>query len=101
MELFRIGRPGSRPAWMYSPTRNASSSRPNELCAELHDRTPVVLGPKTCPVWLGEEPADPRLLKALLSPYPSERMTCWPVIPRVGNAKNNDPGLIEPFGVAA
>jgi hypothetical protein len=43
MELFRIGRPGSRPAWMYSPTRNASSSRPNELCAKLHDRTPVVL----------------------------------------------------------
>jgi hypothetical protein len=23
-------------------------------------------------------------------------MTCWPVSPRVGNVKNNDPSLIEP-----
>jgi putative SOS response-associated peptidase YedK len=62
---------------------------------------PVVLGPKTWPVWLGEEPADPRQLKALLAPYPSKRMTCWPVSPRVGNVKNNEPSLIEPVGVAA
>ena len=34
-------------------------------------------------------------LKALLEPYPSERMTCWPVSARVGNVKNNDPSLIE------
>src|ERR1700730_17309811 len=25
-------------------------------------------------VWLGEEPVDPRQLKALLAPYPSEQM---------------------------
>jgi putative SOS response-associated peptidase YedK len=31
----------------------------------------------------------------LLAPYPSEEMTCWPVSPRVGNVKNNDPSLIE------
>jgi putative SOS response-associated peptidase YedK len=35
-------------------------------------------------------------LKALLAPYPSEELTCWPVSSRVGNVKNNDPGLIEP-----
>jgi putative SOS response-associated peptidase YedK len=39
--------------------------------AELHNRMPVVLGPETWPVWLGEEPADPRKLKAPLAPYPS------------------------------
>jgi len=27
-------------------------------------------------------------------------MTCWPVSPRVGNVKNNDPTLIEPIAVA-
>jgi len=48
------------------------------------------------PAWLGEEPVDPRQLKALLAPYPSEAMTCWPVSARVGNVKNNDPTLIEP-----
>jgi putative SOS response-associated peptidase YedK len=46
--------------------------------------------------WLGEEPADAPRPKALLAPYPSEEMVAWPVNPRVGNVKNNDPSLIEP-----
>ena len=75
------------------------TTTPNELCAELHDRMPVVLKPDGWPVWLGEEPADPRQLKALLAPYPSEGMTCWPVTTRVGNVKNNDPSLIEAVAV--
>ena len=76
------------------------TTKPNELCAELHDRMPVVLGAGAWPVWLGEEPAEPRELKAMLAPYPSEAMTCWPVSARVGNVKNNDPGLIEPIAAA-
>jgi putative SOS response-associated peptidase YedK len=75
------------------------TTTPNKLCAELHDRMPVVLGPDTWPVWFGEEPADPPHLKALLAPYPSEPMTCWPANVRVGNVKNNDPSLIEPIVV--
>jgi putative SOS response-associated peptidase YedK len=43
----------------------------------------------------GEEPADAPHLKALLAPYSSEEMVAWPVSPRVGNVKNNDPSLIE------
>src|SRR5215831_1221636 len=73
------------------------TTRPNELCAELHDRMPVVLAPQVWPEWLGEEAAEPANLKALLAPYPAEEMTCWPVSPRVGNVKNNDPSLIEPI----
>jgi len=69
----------------------------NELCAKLHNRMPVVLKPEAWPAWLGEEPADPAHLKALLAPYPSDDMICWPVSPRVGNVKNNDPSLIEPL----
>ena len=72
------------------------TTTPNELCAELYNRMPVVLGPETRPAWLGEEPADARQLKAMLAPYPSEEMNCWPVSTRVGNVKNNDPSLIEP-----
>jgi putative SOS response-associated peptidase YedK len=72
-------------------------TRPNELCAELHNRMPVILGPETWPAWLGEEPADAARLKALLAPYPSDEMTCWPVSTRVGNVKNNDASLIEPI----
>ena len=71
------------------------TTEPNELCAALHNRMPVLLKPEAWPVWLGEEPADPFELKSLLAPFPSGEMTCWPVSARVGNVKNNDPSLIE------
>ena len=73
------------------------TTTPNELCAELHNRMPVVLKPQAWPLWLGEQPADVPQLKSLLAPYPSDEMTCWPVSPRVGSVKNNDPSLIEPL----
>jgi putative SOS response-associated peptidase YedK len=76
------------------------TTTPNELCAELHNRMPVVLGRETWSAWLGEVPADVRQLNALLVPCPSEEMTCWPISPRVGNVKNNDPSLIEPIAGA-
>src|SRR5215469_8100932 len=71
------------------------TTTPNALCAEIHNRMPVVLGPETWPAWLGEELADARHLKTMLAPYPAEQMTCWSVSARVGNVKNNDPTLIE------
>jgi hypothetical protein len=30
----------------------------------------------------------------------SKGMICWPVSPRVGSVKNNDPTLIEPIATA-
>jgi putative SOS response-associated peptidase YedK len=36
-------------------------------------------------------------VKALLAPYPSDGMVCWPVSQRVGNVKNKDPSLVEPI----
>ena len=74
------------------------TTEPNAVCAELHNRMPVVLGPGTWSAWLGEEPAYARQLKAMLAPYLSEKMTCWPVSARVGNVKNNDPSLIARIG---
>jgi putative SOS response-associated peptidase YedK len=76
------------------------TTQPNEPCAELHDRMPVILGPHNWPAWLGEEPADPAQLKAMLAPYPSDEMTCWLVSLRAGNVKNNDASLIEPIAAA-
>ncbi len=69
------------------------TTQPNALCAALHNRVPVVLKPQAWPAWLGEQPAGVPQLKALLAPYPSEEMICWPVSARVGNVKNNDPSL--------
>ena len=73
------------------------TTEPNELCAQLHNRMPVVLAHETWPTWLGEEAADEARLKSLLVPYPSDRMVAWPVSARVGSVKNNDPSLIEPI----
>jgi putative SOS response-associated peptidase YedK len=77
------------------------TTMPNELCAQLHNRMPVVLKPEAWPVWLGEEPADMPQLKSLLAPYPTDEMICWPVNPRVGSVKNNDASLIEPLAQPA
>jgi putative SOS response-associated peptidase YedK len=68
------------PEWMRSFA--IVTTEPNDLCAELHNRMPVVLVPDTWPAWLGEEPTDARQLRAMLAPYPSEAMTCWAVSTR-------------------
>jgi putative SOS response-associated peptidase YedK len=62
----------------------------NELCAELHNRMPAVLKPEAWPLWLGEQPAKLAQLKALLAPYPSEDMICWPVSPALRFAAARD-----------
>ena len=69
---------------------------PNRLAAEIHNRMPAILPPKVWPTWLGEKETHDTALKGLLAPYPADRMAMWPVSPRVGNVKNNDPSLIEP-----
>jgi putative SOS response-associated peptidase YedK len=69
----------------------------NALLAPLHDRMPVILDPEDWPSWLGERAAGPAELKALLRPCPPERLTLWPVSPRVGNVRNNDPALFAPI----
>ena len=73
------------------------TTQPNELCAALDNRMPMVLAPEAWPAWFGEEPAEEAHLKGLLAPYPSDGMVAWPISARVGNVKNNDPSLIEPI----
>ena len=88
------------PAGEWIRTFAIITTQPSELCAELHNRMPVVLKPDVWPAWLGEEPASVPDLKAMLAPYPSHGMISWPVSTRVGNVKNNDPSLIEPIAAA-
>jgi putative SOS response-associated peptidase YedK len=73
------------------------TTRANELVAQVHDRMPAVVGPDDIAPWLGEEPVSPERLKAILEPYPSERLVMWPVDKRVGNVKNEGPELAEPL----
>lgn len=68
----------------------------NALLAPIHDRMPVILDPADWATWLGEEPASPDALQALLKPYPANRMECFKIGTRIGNVKYDEPGLVEP-----
>jgi putative SOS response-associated peptidase YedK len=63
----------------------------NDLVATLHDRMPVVIAPEDRERWLkGPDPQE------LLKPYPSGRMTMWPVCPKLNSPKNDSPDLLDP-----
>jgi len=65
----------------------------NALVAPIHDRMPVILPPESYDLWLDPSSADGT---TLLKPFPTAAMEAFPVSTRVGNVKNDDPGLIEP-----
>ena len=68
----------------------------NEAMEAIHDRMTVILAADDWPRWLGEEgegtPAD------LVRPCPPDWLRLWPVDARVGNVRNNDPGLLADVG---
>src|SRR6266849_3400307 len=76
------------------------TTTPNEVCAPIHDRMPVIVAPEDYGKWLGEDEADPVRLLQMLKPFPAERMQYFEVNPRVGSVKNDDADLIVPLQVA-
>jgi putative SOS response-associated peptidase YedK len=63
----------------------------NNLVAQIHDRMPAILEPKSYGRWLGLEP-DPH---ELLITYPSEPMMMWPISTRVNAPENDDVSLLD------
>lgn len=68
----------------------------NELVSELHDRMPVILDPADYARWLDPE-TRPEEAKALLRPFPSERMEAYPVSKLVNKYENDSPACIAPI----
>ncbi|GAC1645227.1 MAG: SOS response-associated peptidase [Acidobacteriaceae bacterium] len=68
----------------------------NALTAPIHNRMPVILKPGDYDRWLtrGDATQPPT---DLLRPYDAEAMASHPVDPRVGNVRNNEPGLCTPY----
>ena len=69
---------------------------PNELTSTVHTRMPAILKPSEYDRWLardtgGRPPLD------LLRPYDAEAMRAFPVDPRVGNVRNNEPTLCREY----
>lgn len=64
--------------------------------ARIHDRMPVILAREDYGRWL--DPATPpEVLKGLLRPCPEAWLRMHPVDRRVGNVRNDDPGLVAPL----
>jgi putative SOS response-associated peptidase YedK len=72
------------------------TTTPNELTATVHDRMPVILKPSDYERWLQREDSEQPPID-LLRPYDADEMTAHPIDPRVGNVRNNEPGLCTPW----
>lgn len=89
--------------WDYWPPQKITSfaiitTEPNALIAQLHNRMPVVLPPEHHPAWLDPANEDTAALKAMLQPYPPERMAYQAYDRYVSNSRNKDHKLIVPVG---
>ena len=69
------------------------TTEPNELCAPIHNRMPVVLAQEDWARWLGA--SEDRRAVLTHATFPAERMECWPVGKAVGSVRNEGPELIE------
>jgi putative SOS response-associated peptidase YedK len=82
--------------WGELETCTILTTSPNELCAPLHDRMPVILGTSDYGRWLDPSQTDAAELQPLLAPYPADEMLAEPVSTRVNNVRNEDETCIAP-----
>src|SRR5258706_5673787 len=71
------------------------TTRPNDLCRQVHDRMPAILAEGEENAWL-DPSADPARLLPLLRPYEGE-MYCHEVSPFVNNPANDELECITPI----
>lgn len=64
----------------------------NDVVAPMHDRMPVILAKRTLDMWL-HGTSDEAF--ALLAPAPNDTLAVQRASHRVGNVKNDDPGLLH------
>lgn len=74
---------------------------PNPLLESIHDRMPVILSPEHWDTWLDPNYRDKDVLQTLMSVYPAELMTEYPVSTLVNKVANNTPDLLKPLDTPA
>jgi len=67
----------------------------NGLMKNIHERMPVILTPDTEKSWINYINQDPRLLSALLLPFPEQETDAYPISSFVNNVRNDGPECIE------
>jgi putative SOS response-associated peptidase YedK len=71
------------------------TTEPNRFAAEIHDRMPVLLPREAFDRWLAPNVPPEGLDPAWLRPCPEEWITAERANARVGNPRNDDPGLLR------
>jgi putative SOS response-associated peptidase YedK len=71
------------------------TTEPNELVSSVHDRMPVMLTSQAEAIWLNPDIELEDALR-LLSPYPAEEMTSYPISTLVNSPSNDSPEIIKP-----
>lgn len=72
------------------------TTTPNAEMATLHHRMPCVLEPESIAAWLDPTQHDAAAVAPLLAPAPDGLLELTRVSRRVGNARVDDPSLVEP-----
>ena len=69
------------------------TTEPNDLCAKIHNRMPVILKSDDHDRWLDPDQGGGELLTA----FPADMMEAYAIDKRIGNVRNNEASLIEPL----
>jgi putative SOS response-associated peptidase YedK len=72
------------------------TTEPNELMAGIHNRMPAILPPERYDDWLDPRPRTAESLAPLLTQFPAEEMSAYPVSMLVNSPANDRPELIQP-----
>lgn len=92
--LWEVWRPSDDDAPVLSCT--IITTTPNSLMEKIHRRMPVILATDGYDQWLDPHEQPPDRLNGLLTSYPAEEMTAYPVSRLVNSPKNDLPDCIRP-----
>jgi putative SOS response-associated peptidase YedK len=73
------------------------TTEPNDLIAKIHNRMPSILLPENEDRWLFKIPLSAGDLKEILTPFPAENMSMYPVSPLVNTPVTDDERIIRPM----
>lgn len=76
------------------------TTQPNDLLATIHNRMPVILPSQAYAQWLDPAEQKPDELQSLLTPFPADEMTAYPVSTTVNNPRNDVAACVEPVAEA-
>ena len=92
--LWERWRPPNDPDAPPLDTCTIITTTPNTLAATIHDRMPVILGPKDYCTWLDRK-TDPQVAAQMMRPHPDGELEAMPVNRLVNSPKNDVPECVE------